>query len=48
MLLSLTYVPRAMCYKKENVMIIGVIPGPKEPSKQINSYLGPFVRELRT
>ena len=38
--------PRAMRYKKENVMIIGVIPGPKEPKKQINSYLGPFVREL--
>ena len=38
--------PRAMRYKKENVMIIGVIPGPKEPNKQINSYLGPFVREL--
>ena len=31
--------PRVMCYKKENVMIIGVIPGPKEPNKQINSYL---------
>lgn len=38
--------PRAMRYKKENVMIIGIIPGPKEPNKQINSYLGPFVKEL--
>lgn len=38
--------PRTLRYKRENVIIIGVIPGPKEPSKQMNSYLGPFVKEL--
>lgn len=38
--------PRNLRYKEENVIIVGVIPGPKEPSKNINSYLGPFVQEL--
>ena len=38
--------PRTLCYKRENVIIIGVIPGPKEPKKQMNPYLGPFVKEL--
>lgn len=38
--------PRTLRYKRENVIIIGVIPGPKEPNKHMNSYLGPFVKEL--
>ena len=38
--------PRSIRYKNENIIIIGIIPGPKEPSKHINSYLGPFVSEL--
>ena len=38
--------PRSIQYKNENSIIIGIIPGPKEPSKHINSYLGPFVSEL--
>ena len=35
-----------MRYKEENVIIVGVIPGPHEPKKHINSYLGPLVSEL--
>ena len=27
-------------------MIIGIIPGPHEPKKHINSFLGPLVSEL--
>ena len=38
--------PRNIRYKDENVIIIGVIPGPKEPKHDINSYLGPLVKEL--
>ena len=38
--------PRTLRYKRENVIIIGIIPGPKEPKKQINSYLGQFVKEM--
>ena len=38
--------PRNIHYKDENVIIIGVIPGPKEPKHDINSYLGPLVKEL--
>ena len=49
--LTLIYVvvinlPRSIRYATENIIFIGIIPGPKEPSKHINSYLGPFVSEL--
>ena len=39
--------PRHMRYKPNNVIIIGVIPGPHEPKKHLNSYLGPVVIELQ-
>ena len=38
--------PRCLRFKDENVVIIGVIPGPHEPKKHINSYIGPLVSEL--
>ena len=38
--------PRNIRYKDENIIIIGIIPGPKEPKKTINSFLGPLVTEL--
>jgi len=39
--------PRAIRFKPENVLIAGVIPGPKEPSLgEMNSYLRPLVKEL--
>lgn len=38
--------PRQERYKKENMILVGVIPGPKEPSLNINSYLAPLVHEL--
>ena len=37
--------PRNMRYKDSNVVIVGVIPGPKEPKHDVNSYLGPLVTE---
>jgi hypothetical protein len=38
--------PRAIRYKQENVLLIGLIPGPKEPDHDINSFLDPMVEEL--
>ena len=38
--------PREVRYKRENVILIGLIPGPKEPPLSINSYLTPLVSEL--
>ena len=37
--------PRAVRYKRENVILCGLIPGPKEPSN-INPFLRPLVEEL--
>ena len=30
--------PREECFKPENLIIVGIIPGPKEPKHQINSF----------
>ena len=38
--------PRAIRFKRENFLLIGLIPGPKEPSKTINTYLAPVVKDL--
>lgn len=34
-------------YKEENVSIVGILPGPHEPSKHVNSFLWPAVEELK-
>lgn len=39
--------PREEQYK-ENMILVGIIPGPHEPSLKINSYLSPIVLELNT
>ena len=39
--------PRNVRCKDSNVIIVGIIPGPKEPKHDINSYLGPLVPELQ-
>lgn len=38
--------PRSMRYKRENVILIGLMPGPKEPQVTMNSFLQPLVQEL--
>lgn len=40
--------PRQDRFRSENMILVGIIPGPKEPSLNINSYLTPLVLELRT
>lgn len=39
---------RNIRYKRENILIIGLLPGPSEPPKTINTYLAPLVSELLT
>ena len=38
--------PRTLRFKLENLILIGIIPGPSEPSHDINPYLDPLVSEL--
>ena len=38
--------PRSERFKPENVLLVGIIPGPHEPKLTINSYLEPLVAEL--
>lgn len=44
--LSILNLPRNFRYKTENLIIVGIIPGPSEPEHDINSYLQPLVNEL--
>ena len=47
MYLSIQNLPRSMRYKLENVILIGIIPGPKEPKYTMNQYLSHLVEELK-
>ena len=38
--------PRNIRFKRENVILLGLIPGPSEPALNINSYLTPIVSDL--
>ena len=39
--------PRTVRFKPENIIIVGIIPGPNEPkASEMNSYLRPLVKEL--
>ena len=44
--LVLLNLSRSVRLKKENIFIVGIIPGPHEPSLSINTYLKPLVDEL--
>ena len=44
--MSIMNLPRSERYLQENTILVGVIPGPKEPSKTINSLLEPMVDDL--
>ena len=47
MYMSILNLPREERYAVENTVLVGVIPGPREPSKTLNSYLAPLVQELK-
>ena len=38
--------PRNQRYKIENIILSGIIPGPKEPKLTMNSFIAPLVQEL--
>ena len=44
--LTVLNLPRDMRHKQENVILVGLIPGPHEPSHDLNSYLEPLVQDL--
>jgi len=44
--LVLMNLPRSERFKPENVIIVGMIPGPNEPKGHINTFLQPLVDEL--
>lgn len=46
--IAIQNLPRDERYNSENVVLVGVIPGPRELKKVINSYLQPLVHELNT
>ena len=39
--------PRHERYKDENVILAGIIPGPKEPKHNINTFLAPLVKDMQ-
>ena len=45
--LAVQNLPRRERFRPENIIIVGVIPGPHEPVKHINSFLNPLVQELQ-
>ena len=46
--LTIQNLPRSQRFKEENCILVGIIPGPKKPNLNINSYLSPLVQELKT
>ena len=47
MYLTIKNLPRSIHCKEENVILVGVMPGPSEPELAMNSYLSPLVEELK-
>ena len=45
--LAIQNLPRSERYKEENVILVGLIPGPSEPKLTVNSYLFPLVEEVK-
>lgn len=46
--LAIMNLPRAIRFKRENIILVGLLPGPSEPSKTMNTYLTPLVADLLT
>ena len=44
--LTILNLPRTLRYKRENILLLGIIPGPHEPKLNINSFLYPMVKEM--
>ncbi len=44
--LVLMNLPRSEHFKRQNIFLVGIVPGPSEPKLNINSFLAPLVDEL--
>ena len=44
--LTILNLPRALRFKRENIILYGLIPGRSEPLLNINTYLEPLVKDL--
>ena len=44
--LTIQNLPRSIRYKPENIILVGLIPGPSEPKLTVNGFLAPLVEEL--
>ena len=42
--LTIMNLPRTMRFKRRNVILVAVIPGPSEPTHDINTLLAPLVK----
>ena len=45
--LTVLNLPRNECYREENVLLVGMIPGPNEPRQHINTFLSPLVKDMQ-
>ena len=46
--LAIMNLPREIRFKRGNIILVGLLPGPSEPSKTMNTYLTPLVADLLT
>ena len=44
--LTIMNLPYDQRFRRENIILLGIIPGPCEPPRDINQYLKPLVKEL--
>ena len=47
MYVTIMNLPYDQRFKRENVILLGIIPGPSEPKRDLNDYLHPFIKELQ-
>ena len=45
--ISIMNLPRSKRFLKDNMILVGLIPGPNEPPLNVNSYLEPLIDELK-
>ena len=45
--LAILNLPRDIRYRRENILLVGIIPGPNEPKKHVNSFTRPLTMELQ-
>ena len=45
--LTVLNLPRNELYREENVLLVGMIPGPNKPRQHINTFLSPLVKDMQ-